>query len=121
LWHHHLDFRGEGDRSWGDRRRHLEAQVSLLLRVEQLTRSWALPHQAWLQIYPADSWEDCIWLHTPNPNSEYPYSFEGVDWSASAPEKLLPLLDLGVVEFGRVDLERTIFFLRPVLLSNRAV
>jgi len=112
FWHSHLDLKGEGDRSWADRRRHLEAQIALLRRVERLTHSWVLPHQAWLQIYPADSWEDCIWLHTPNPHSKYPCGFDQVDWQASPPPQLLPLLDLRVVEFGRVDQQRTIFFLR---------
>jgi hypothetical protein len=113
FWHRHLDFYGNGNRSWAERRRHLVAEFALLRRVDELTASWSLPHQAWLQIYPADSGEDALWIHAPDPQSNrFPFSFEGVDWKAPVPDRLSQLLDHNTLEFGRSDADRTIFWVR---------
>src|SRR5262245_22638674 len=114
FWHQHVDRDGEGDRRWAERRRHLLAEFALLQRAAQITRSWSLPHQVWLQIYPADSWEDGLWIHTPNPQGNaFPFTFDGVDWAAPLPERLLPIFDSSTLEFGRSDERRTIFWVRP--------
>ncbi len=113
FWHQHLDWAGDGNRSWADRERHLSAEFSLLRRLIEQTAAWQTPHQVWLQIYPIDSGEDALWVHTPNPQrNPFPFDFAGVEWDAPIPQRLQNFLADGALQFGRSDDARTIFWVR---------
>jgi hypothetical protein len=113
FWHQHLDWNSDGNRSWRDRQRHLTAEFLLLRRLMDQTREWKTPHQVWCQIYPMDSGEDAIWMHTPNPHSNpFPFDFEGVEWQAPTPERLQEFICDSTLQFGRSDDPRTIFWVR---------
>jgi len=112
FWHKHIDRDGDGDRSWKDRQRHLALLFTLLCRIEQITRGWKTPHQVWLQLYPAGSWEDCIWVHTAGSGEPFPYDFRSVDWLVRPPERLQQFFSDRLHEFGRSDCGRTIFYVR---------
>jgi hypothetical protein len=113
FWHQHLDWNSDGNRSWPDRHRHLSAEFLLLRRLIDQTRGREMPHQVWLQIYPIDSGEDAIWMHTPNPQpNPFPFDFAGVEWDAPIPDRLREFITDGKLQFGRSDDARTIFWVR---------
>ena len=114
--HYHLAGSiGDGDRNWKERRRHLAVLLSLLRRLTAKERSRQVPVQVWAQIYPLGSWEDSIWLNSAHPGKNpFPYRFEGVSWNESVPERLQDFFSDGVLQFGRRDDGRTIFYARAM-------
>jgi hypothetical protein len=66
--HWHVDWRGLGNFSWRERRSHLVALFAVYRQVLAQIEEWSEPHERWLQIDAADSSQDAVFLHTPNPN-----------------------------------------------------
>jgi hypothetical protein len=82
-------------------------------RLLAQTAGWTQPYQCWLQIDPADSSQDAVYLHAPNPNgSEFPIEFEWVQWNAEIPERLREFVTDPDWEFGRSDGQWTHFYVR---------
>jgi hypothetical protein len=104
LWHAHPDWEGHGNRSWEDRRRHLEAGFLMFRRVLAQLRDWPVPHQVWLVIDAIDSAQDAVYVHTPNPNADnFPYSFDHVSWEVPVPERLRAFISEPEWQLGRSD------------------
>ena len=77
------------------------------------TRSWATPHQAWLQIDAFDSSQDAVYLHTANPNSDnFPNAFKGTRWDAPIPDRLKEFVADSSWQFGRLEDRWTHFIVR---------
>ena len=113
LWHTHPDWLGQGNRSWEDRRRHLEAGFLMFRRVDDQLREWPVPHQVWFVIDAADSAQDAVYVHTPNPNAHnFPYSFGHVTWDVAIPERLRAFMTEPAWQFGRSDDRWTHFWIR---------
>ena len=111
--HMHLDYKGHGDRSWKERQRHLIALFALLRRLVEKGQSRPAPIQFWVQIYPLGSWEDSIWMNTAHPGpNPFPYRFESVQWNQPIPERLDEFFADRLLQFGRCDHPRTIFYAR---------
>ncbi len=94
LWHTHFDSRGEGNHDPEKRRRYLGMLFAAWEQVEQFARGRRGPWQSWLVIDTADSGQDAVYFHTPNPNRDnFPYAFEGVIWSVVPPAYLAKFID----------------------------
>lgn len=102
FWHTHPDWRGDGNRSGRDRRRHLQAGFTILRRTVEQTRDFDGPVQVFMLIDALDSSQDGVYIHTPNPNRDnFPCRFENVTWDVPAPLALRELLAGGEWQLGR--------------------
>lgn len=112
--HWHADWPGLGNSSWQERSEHLRALFTMFERLVADVASWPTPHQVWLQIDAADSSQDAVYLHTPNPNgSAFPNEFPGVTWDAPIPDRLKAFITNSSWQFGRLDERWTHFLVRP--------
>ncbi len=112
--HWHVDWTGLGNLSWRERREHLTALFTSLRRLLAQCAEWPEPHQVWLLIDPADSTQDAVYLHTPNPNADnFPNDFVGVVWDAPIPQRLREFLTDPSWQFGRIEERWTHFIVRP--------
>ena len=101
LSHHHVDWESRGDYSPEKRRACIEAILLVFEAAVSQSKSLSLPCQVWALLDPADSGQDAVYFHTPNPHTAYPYEFEGVIWNGQRPALLegvsLPAeVDVGV-------------------------
>jgi hypothetical protein len=68
----------------------------------------------WLLVDAADSSQDAVYLHTPNPNAaNFPNPFAGTAWDAEVPERLREFLTDPSWQFGRIEDRWTHFIVRP--------
>jgi hypothetical protein len=93
-WHTHPDAFGRGNTGPRARRKALERLRGVYSELSRSLAQFKKQYQTWVLINPADSSADAVYIHTENPNaSNFPNSFEGVDWSAPAPtwlQKVFP-------------------------------
>ncbi len=95
-FHQHFDWDGLGNKSWLDRRRHLAALLHAFRRAQIELMRFEGEYQVFASVSPADSMNDAVYVHTPNPNqTSFPMTPYGEEVS-----NLPPLLA------GRLDLSR---------------
>ncbi len=68
LHHQHFDWLGKGNEGRAHRVRHLNAHLRALRRASIELRAQSLPHQLFGYVDLADSQNDAVYVHTPNPN-----------------------------------------------------
>jgi hypothetical protein len=108
LWHTHLDVNwGEGNKSKTRRRlcisAHMALHAKVITQINRLPRPW----QCWVMIDTKDSFQDAVYLHTPNPNhNNFPLDFSWVKWGAATPDLLKGLVDEQKYEIGKVKHKR---------------
>ena len=84
-WHDHIDWEGYGNLSWRMRRQHLELSAMAFESLDQRLATIDMPYQLWLMLAAADSSEDAVFVHTPNPNAEnFPKVFGEAEWGLPA-------------------------------------
>jgi hypothetical protein len=89
FWHHHFDWRGQGDKSGRERNEYLKATFTAFEKVLEQLKDYGKPYQVWLSFSAKRSYDDALYFHTPNPNQDnFPYDFEGYSWSAKVPALL---------------------------------
>ena len=111
LWHSHVDWHGRGNRDSEFRRSCLEVLFATWSDVELLTRGLTCAWQSWLLIDPADSSQDAIYLHTPNPNRDnFPYPFDGVSWGVESPSWLADFVGPLDVDLGRSEHDGAVLY-----------
>lgn len=93
LAHIHLDWQGYGDYSRQARLLFLREYARRFDQFARMFISQKREFQLWLLIYPHDSDSDCLFVHTPNPHSEFPLTLHGFTWAKPAQhlfDELLP-------------------------------
>nr|WP_321486309.1 hypothetical protein [uncultured Draconibacterium sp.] len=76
-YHFHIDNEGLGDKSWKSRKQHLDALFRIASKIEEKLKTFPNDYQFWIEISETESTEDCIYIHTSNPNrTEFPISIE---------------------------------------------
>ena len=115
LWHTHVDWKGEGNRSPEARQVFLRALFQLFERTETFVGGWNRPAQVWLVIHKGDSGQDAVFVHTPNAHrNNFPYLFDGVSWKVDLPAWLREFVDPQRHEAGRLDYEGAVsYWVRP--------
>ena len=114
--HWHADWSGLGNLRWQGRHEHLRGLFTMFRRLLAETAAWSTPHQVWLRIDAADSAQDAVFRHTPNPNAaNFPYEFPGVVWDAPVPERMREFFTDPAWQFGCLEERWTLFLvqLRP--------
>jgi hypothetical protein len=70
FWHTHIDWDGEGNKSWNVRKEFLEKLLTEFGNVKSELKKYPNEYQTWILIDENDSGQDAIYIHTKNPNSE---------------------------------------------------
>jgi len=65
--------------------RHVAELEQLLERVLAFARRRRGPWQVWLSLDPDDPEQDAVYLHTPNPQSDFPARFDRVEAPVAPP------------------------------------
>ena len=100
-WHQHMDFKGWGNLGWRHRRLHLRAHLQVMARMGLQLRQLPNPFQLWLWVDGEDAGQDAVYIHSPNPQSQFPVIFDGARWGGSAPNELGGIGDDLI--WGRLD------------------
>jgi hypothetical protein len=87
--HEHLDWNGIGDLGSKIRRRTIEAHCHLFRTYALAASKWSHPFQLWLSLGRKDAAQDAVYLHSPNPDTAFPESFDDVEWGISELELLV--------------------------------
>jgi hypothetical protein len=82
-WHYHIDERNTSNRSWKNRKLHLKALCIIFHRIAKEAKALNTPFQLWLIMHEKNGYSDAVFLHTPNPQSEFPTKISKVDWEAN--------------------------------------
>ncbi|MGZ5818432.1 MAG: hypothetical protein ACXWJD_06760, partial [Burkholderiaceae bacterium] len=75
-WHQHFDWDSRGKRSRFEHRKHIRPLMRAFARVCSELEKQDKPHQVFVGIYPSDPGSDALYVHTPNPHTEFPAQFE---------------------------------------------
>jgi len=70
FWHTHIDWDGDGNKSWSSRKKFLDKLLTEFENVKSELKKYPNNYQTWILIDENDSGEDGIFIHTKNPNSE---------------------------------------------------
>ncbi|RAV99162.1 hypothetical protein [Pseudochryseolinea flava] len=70
LWHTHVDWDGKGNKDWKTRTRYLEQILETFDQLKQKLQTYPHAFQLWIMIDENDSGEDCVYIHTKNPNAD---------------------------------------------------
>ena len=71
FWHLHVDFNGKGNKNWETRKKFIDKQLKLFDYLKTKLKSYPNQFQLWIGIDEEDSSQDGLYIHTPNPNSDY--------------------------------------------------
>lgn len=94
LWHEHFDWKGIGNRSKLDRRKHLNALFHAFNRAQRELIVQEKPYQIFLNISFRDSASDAIYVHTQNSHStQFPLSFDDCSLLSYLPPLLIGHVD----------------------------
>jgi len=93
-WHTHFDFESSGMRSRCEHRRHIRPLMRAFARVQCELASQSMPYQVYACIFPSDSGSDALYVHTPNPQTEFPVAFDESRFAGKVPPLLMGLVNL---------------------------
>ena len=71
FWHLHVDFDGEGNKDWKTREKFMEELLKAFEYLKTKLADYPHPFQLWIGVDEEDSSQDGVYIHTPNPNSDY--------------------------------------------------
>lgn len=77
-WHLHFDWWGMGNTSFKKRKPHLDKLFRHFELLEEETQKLKIDFQLFAIIFDYDSWSDALYIHTPNPNNNFPRQYEKV-------------------------------------------
>ncbi|MFD2601914.1 hypothetical protein [Flavobacterium suzhouense] len=70
LWHTHIDFDGEGNKSPELRKIYLNKLLTTFIELKSELRDYPYKFQIWILLNENDSSEDGVYIHTKNPNED---------------------------------------------------
>ena len=115
LHHQHFDWQGKGNESLLHRVRHLNAHLRALRRARLELQSQDLPYQLFGYIDLANSQNDAVYVHTPNPNgTAFPSELGCFTQESAAPPILARRVDSRLFAiFKSTDPGSKVFFVVP--------
>ncbi len=99
-WHKHLDMRGYTVNQPGRRKKYMAYYLQLLDKVE--VQASCKPFQAWIHV-GEEGRDDALFLHTQNPDADFPYKSDGVAWDAKLPDWLQGMIDPQLYRYGKMN------------------
>ena len=94
-WHLHFDWKGYGNNSFKRREPHLDKLFRHFNLLREEVKKLKIDFQLYIFLYDFDSYEDAVFLHTPNLNgSEFPMKFPDLSvFSTLTNDKLQRYID----------------------------
>ena len=99
-WHTHPDWDGRGNLGPGHREKHIQATMEIFRRVLDQATVSGRQYQSWACIDINDTSQYAVYVHTPNPHSEFPFHFDGAIWDVDPPTFLAKYFDETRFELG---------------------
>ena len=88
-WHaHDRDYQGG---EYADPSAHLLELGSVFAYLQDKAREIPGDYQIWISLDPADPLQDAVYVHTPNPHSDFPHDMSDVEWSDDVPAQYTSL------------------------------
>jgi hypothetical protein len=70
LWHTHSDWDGKGNSDWKTREKYLGQLLNTFDQLKLKLQVYPHDFQLWIMIDESDSGQDCVYIHTKNPNAD---------------------------------------------------
>ena len=109
-WHIHFDWESRGKHSRHEHRRHIRPLMHAFARAQGELRRQSTPYQIFVCIHPSDPGSDALYIHTPNPQTEFPVKFNDCRFSNSIPPLLMGLVNAGRYEIGISEHKGSIWY-----------
>lgn len=106
MWHTHLDWYGITSVSVKHRRIHILYYLKIMEKIETQTRHNKRLFQTWIYLDGYGGYCDAIYFHTENPEGDFPYWLDNIEWNKKIPPILIGLLDLSKFDIGILKSKR---------------
>ena len=104
LWHTHVDWDRKGNKDWGTREKYLGQLLRTFDELKLKLRDYPKDFQLWIMIDENDGGEDCVYIHTKNPNADnFPIKVTADNKNTIKNKKLKDFVDS--LDFERVRIE----------------
>lgn len=100
MWHTHLDWSGVTSISDKHRKIHILYYLKIFDKIKDLTESSERKFQTWIYLDGNDGSNDAVYFHTENPDGDFPYWLDKIEWEIESPKLLIGLLDLSEYRIG---------------------
>jgi hypothetical protein len=70
LWHTHVDWDSKGNKDWKTRKKYLKQLLDTFDQFSQKLKTYPHDFQLWIVIHENESGDDCVYIHTKNPNAD---------------------------------------------------
>ena len=70
LWHTHVDWDGKGNKDWKTRKKYLNQLLETFDQLKLKLRTYPHDFQLLIMIDENESGDDCVYIHTKNPNAD---------------------------------------------------
>ncbi len=105
-WHQHFCWSSEGIKNRFEHRKHIRPLMQAFARTQRELADQTMPYQVFVCINPIDPSMDALYVHTPNPHSAFPVTFDDCRFIDTLPPLLMGLVNterykIGVSESGR--------------------
>lgn len=108
MWHIHLDWYGVTSVSNKHRKIHIMYYLKFFEKIHLQTKGNKRDFQTWIYLDGYDGTCDAIYLHTENPEGDFPYWSDNVEWNIKIPPILLGILDLSEFNVGVIREEENV-------------
>jgi len=105
LWHIHLDWLGITSVSEKHRKNHFMYYLKIFEKIERLTKGNKRDFQAWIYFDGCNGYDDAFYFHTENPDKDFPYWLDDIEWNVEIPSTLLSLVDTSKFNIGRLEIK----------------
>lgn len=100
MWHIHLDWDGITSTSDKHRKIHILYYLKIFEKINKQTKGNKRDFQTWIYLDGYDGVDDAIYFHTENPECDFPYLLDNIEWNIEIPPILKGLLDLSKFNIG---------------------
>ena len=76
--------------------------LKFLEKIERQTKGNKRDFQAWIYLDGYSGCNDALYFHTENPDKDFPYWLDNVEWNVEIPSILISLLDSSKFNIGRL-------------------
>ncbi|WP_139355774.1 hypothetical protein [Clostridium felsineum] len=106
MWHIHLDWDGITSTSDKHRKLHILYYLKIFDRIDNQTNGSNREFQTWIYLDKHDGVDDALYFHTENPECDFPYRLENIEWNVEIPSILKDLLYLSNFNIGRLKAKK---------------
>jgi hypothetical protein len=102
MWHIHLDWDGTTSLSVKHRKIHILYYVKILEKIDEQTKGNKREFQTWIYLDGHQGTYDALYIHTENPEGDFPYCLDNIVWNTEVSAILINLLDLSKFHIGKL-------------------